>query len=352
VNIFQKGTLLLEEADIVHLIKDRIGLQNFLYQVLETLEKGFRQYATKQITVPSRQEFYFNRGTVESMPASDRDYFSCKIVNTHLENPCKFGISTIIASGLLVDGETGYPIMITESTILTALRTGIASALATKYLANKTSNSIGIIGNGAQALPQLHSISLIRDIKRVYAYDIDFDASKSFKRTAERIFKDLDIRIAPNSKSTCSVSDILVTATCKEKNTSPIVCNRWIQDGTHINAVGGDSPNKVELEKSLLERAKVVVDFIDQAVYEGESQQIPSNKIYGDLSEIVTHRKNGRMKEDEVTVFDSVGFAMEDLQVYKLVYELATREGIGKRVNIASRPKYSKNIYESYFYDL
>ena len=84
------------------------------------------------------------------MPASDRDYFSCKIVNTHLENPCKFGIPTIIASGLLVDGETGYPIMITESTILTALRTGIASALATKYLANKTSNSIGIIGNGVE----------------------------------------------------------------------------------------------------------------------------------------------------------------------------------------------------------
>ncbi|MGC1932566.1 MAG: hypothetical protein WA667_26630 [Candidatus Nitrosopolaris sp.] len=122
--------------------------------------------------------------------------------------------------------------------------------------------------------------------------------------------------MASNSESICSESDILVTVTCKEKNTSPIVYNEWIHDGTHINAVGGDSPNKVELEKSLLERAKVIVDFIDQAVYECESQQIPSDKIYGDLSEIVTHKKIGRIK-DEVTIFDSVGFAMEDLQVYK-----------------------------------
>lgn len=83
MNIFQKGTLLLEEADIVHLIKDRIGLQKFLYQVLETLENGFRQYAAKQITVPSRQEFNFNKGIMESMSASNKDYFSCKM-STHI----------------------------------------------------------------------------------------------------------------------------------------------------------------------------------------------------------------------------------------------------------------------------
>jgi ornithine cyclodeaminase/alanine dehydrogenase-like protein (mu-crystallin family) len=349
VNIFQKGTLLLEEADVVHLIKDRIGLDSFLNQILEALEIGFKEFAIKQITVPSRQEFYFRRGTMESMPASDKDYFSCKIVNTHLENPSKFRIPTIIASGLLVDGLTGFPLMITESTILTAMRTGIASAIATKYLAKRGSKTIGIIGNGAQALPQIHSISLVRDITRVYAYDTDFDASKSFKRTTERLFKDMEITVASNPKSLCCESDILVTATCKEKNTSPIVHNEWIYDGTHINAVGGDSPNKVELEKSLLERAKVIVDFKDQAVYEGESQQISGDKIYGDLAEIVTRNKIGRIKDDEVTIFDSVGFAMEDLQVYKLVYELAIKEGIGKRVNIASRPKYSKSIYDSYF---
>jgi ornithine cyclodeaminase/alanine dehydrogenase-like protein (mu-crystallin family) len=349
VNIFQKGTLLLEEADIVYLIRDRIGLDGFLNQILEALERGFKEFATKQITVPSRQEFYFSKGTMESMPASDRDYFSCKIVNTHLENPSKFGVPTIIASGLLVDGLTGFPMMITESTILTAMRTGIASAIATKYLARRGSKTIGIIGNGAQALPQIHAISLVRDIKKVYAYDTDFEASKSFKRTTERLFKDLEITVASNPKSICCESDILVTATCKEKNTPPMVYNEWIYDGTHINAVGGDSPNKVELEKSLLERAKVIVDFMDQAVYEGESQQISRDKIYGDLAEIVTRIKIGRIKDDEVTIFDSVGFAMEDLQVYKLVYELAIKEGIGRRVNIASRPKYSKSIYDSYF---
>jgi ornithine cyclodeaminase/alanine dehydrogenase-like protein (mu-crystallin family) len=269
VNIFQQGTLLLEEADVIHLIRDKIGLQNFLQQILKALEEGFKQFAVNQIVVPARQEFYFSKGTMESMPASDRDYFSCKIVNTHLENPSKFGIPTIIASGLLVDGVTGFPLMIPESTILTALRTGIASGIATKYLAKRDSKTFGIIGNGAQSLPQIHSISLVRDIKRVYAYDIDFEASKSFKRSDEKIFDNLDIIIASNSESVCIKSDILVTATCKEKNTLPVVYNEWIQDGKHINAVGGDSPNKVELEKSILERAKIIVDFIDQAVYEG-----------------------------------------------------------------------------------
>jgi hypothetical protein len=96
----------MEEADVVHLIRDKIGLQNFLQQILKALEKGFKQFAVNQIVVPSRQEFYFSKGTMESMPASDRDYFSCQIVNTHLENPSKFGIPTIIARGLLVDGNT------------------------------------------------------------------------------------------------------------------------------------------------------------------------------------------------------------------------------------------------------
>jgi ornithine cyclodeaminase len=110
--------------------------------------------------------------------------------------------------------------------------------------------------------------------------------------------------------------------------------------------VGGVFPNEVELEKSLIERAKVIVEFKDRTTYKGKAQHVPKEKIYADLSDIMINVKDARVKNDEVTIFDSVGFAMEDLETYKLIYELATAEGIRKRVNIAGRPKYPKNLYE------
>lgn len=314
------------------------------------MEDGFRDFAKKQIANPPRHEFYFDKGSVEAMSASDNKYFSCKIVNTHKDNPVFYGLPTIIANGILVDGETGYPLMVTGSTVLTALRTGVASAIATKYLSNKNDKSIGIIGNGAQSLPQLHAISMVRNIENAYIYDTDEQASRSFKKSAENLFgRDLDIHIIKSPQDVCTHSDIIVTATCKDKYATPIVKNKWVSEGTHINAIGGDAPNKVELEKSLIDRSKVIVDFIDQAVYEGESQQILQSQIHSDLAKIVAGLSKGRDNEKQITIFDSVGFAMEDLQVYKLVYEMAIKENIGNMVNISSIPKYSKNIYKSYF---
>ena len=347
MNIFQQDTLLLEESDILYLIK-KTGLKNFLNQLRNNLESGFKDFFLQKIQVPPRAEFFFPQGTMESMPAKDENYFACKIVNTHLQNPLIYRLPTIIACGVLVDGKTGFPLMLTESTILTALRTGTASAIATKHLARKDSDIIGIIGNGAQAIPQLHAISLVRDIKKVYAYDIDIEASNSFKKTVEERFG-MPVILA-DTEVTTRESDIVVTVTCKEKNTPPVVYNEWVKPGTHINAVGGDSPNKVELEKSLIERAKLVVDFKDQAIYEGEAQQVGKDKICSDLAYVIANPIT--RDEKDITIFDSVGFAMEDLVTYEMIYDLAVREKVGKQVNIASRPKFIKNLYESYFAEI
>jgi len=349
VNVFHKNTLILEENDIIHLIKDKITLENFLKKLFTVMENGFEKFAKRQIINPPRHEFYFSNGSVETMSAADNEYFGCKIVNTHKENPSQFGLPTIIANGILIDGKTGYPLMIAGSTLLTALRTGVASAIATKHLAKKEFSRLGIIGNGVQSIPHLHAISLVREPENVFIYDTDYSASLSFKKSASNLFKNMNIEILSNSKEVCDNSDVLVTATCKHKNTTPIVYNEWIKDGCHINAVGGDSPDKIELEKPLMERSKVIVDFCDQAVYEGESQQLHKSKIYADLSEIITGQKKGREHKDEITIFDSVGFAMEDLQVYKLIYELAINENIGNQLNISSIPQNSKNIYQSFF---
>lgn len=121
----------------------------------------------------------------------------------------------------------------------------------------------------------MHAICLIRDIENVYVHDTDIQDSQYFKKSAAKPFKNMNVEIMSNPHDVCYKSDIIVTATCIDKSTLPIVYNKWIKEGIHINAVGGDSPNKVELEKSLIERSKIIVDFQDQAVYEGESQQIP-----------------------------------------------------------------------------
>jgi alanine dehydrogenase len=344
-----KRTLLLDEKDIVCLIKEKIGLKNFLLHLMESLETGFKRFADKRIRVPARHEFFFPFGSIATMIAADDEFFACKLVSTHVENNIKFGMPTVMATGVLSDVQTGYPIMLTESTILTALRTGATSAIATKYLANKKSKTVGIIGNGAQALPQLHALSLIMEIERVYAHDTDRDASKLFKISAEKLLNGkAEIRVT-DAKTTCSESDVVVAVTSNELNSAPVIYENWIRNGTHINAVGGSVANQVELEKSLLDKAKVIVDFRDQAIYEGESQQLTKEQIYADLSEIVTSNKASSIGDHDITVFDSVGFAMEDLQAFKLVYDLAISERVGKVVDIAAHPTFSKNLYESYF---
>ena len=141
MTVFQKGTLILQETEIIDLIRNKTTLDKFISKLFETLEKGFTNFAEKQIVNPPRHEFYFKEGSVEAMSASDQEYFSCKIVNTHKDNPTQYRLPTIIANGILVDGKTGYPLMITGSSILTALRTGVASAIATKHLATKESKA-------------------------------------------------------------------------------------------------------------------------------------------------------------------------------------------------------------------
>ena len=316
---------------------------------MNSLETGFKKFASKKIKVPVRNEFFFPTGSIVPMSAADEQYFSCKIVSTNPTNPNLWNMPTVMATGILVDVKTGYPVLLLESTILSALRTAATSAIATKYLANKGGKNLGIIGNGAQAMPHLHAISLIADIKQVRVFDIENRAAKSFKTTAEKLLRGRAEVILCDAEATCMQSDILVTLTNPEINGTPVVFSSWVREGAHINAVGACAANQGELEKRLLNKAKIVVDFKDQAIHEGEIQKLSKRKICADLSDVIVHHKQPRRNESEITIFDSVGFAMQDLQTFRLIYELSTNEKVGKLVNISAKPTYSKNLYQSYF---
>jgi ornithine cyclodeaminase/alanine dehydrogenase-like protein (mu-crystallin family) len=230
---------LLEENDIIFLIKEKIGLKNFLLLLMDSIETGFKKFAEKRITVPPRYGFFFPLSSIASTTADDGDYFACKVVNTHLENVTRFNLPTVMAAGLLVDVQTGYTSMLTEATILAALRSGVTSAIATKYLANKKVSIVGIIGNGAQALPQLLAISIVKNIDKEHAYDIDKDASTSFRMSAERLLKGTAAIGISDGKTTSTESDILITITSNGTNASPVVYDCWVRNGINIKAVGG-----------------------------------------------------------------------------------------------------------------
>ncbi|MFA5049846.1 MAG: ornithine cyclodeaminase [Candidatus Micrarchaeia archaeon] len=341
----EKKTLLLEEQDLVGLVTS-VGLDFFIEELIKRIETGFLEFAKGNITVPARHEFFFKKGTVESMPCADDRFFAVKLINTHPLNSRNFNLPTIIGCGALIDGQNGFPVLLTESTLLTALRTAAASAVATKHLYYKNCESFGIIGAGAQSIPQTHAISKVCGFSKVYISDLNPLACAQYKKSAQKLGFDAEIL---DSKSLCEKSDLIVSATCKARDGKPIILDNWICSGKHINAVGGDSPGKFELDKNLLLRSKVVVDFYPQALIEGESQQLSKEQTYGHLGEIISGAKKGRKDQKEITIFDSTGFAMEDLATYMLVYELSRKLGTGKEIDIVGNPKNNFDLYESYF---
>ncbi len=241
------------------------------------------------------------------MPMSDKDFYSVKLVNGHPLNSQK-NLLTVAALGVLVDAKSGYPLMITESTLLTALRTAATTALATKYLARRKSKNLGIIGAGAQSEFQCLGAMAVLDIERIYYFDLDSAAMEKFALNMQGFGVDLI-----ECKSACEVvgnSDVLITATAS-KGANKVVLADWVKEGTHINAIGGDCPGKTELDPKILERAKIVVEYLTQTKIEGEIQNLQNRQdVYAELWELASGVKKGRENSEEITLFDSVGLRL------------------------------------------
>jgi len=278
------------------------------------------------------------KGDLRTMPAYIEliEATGVKIVNVHLDNKEK-GLPTVMATIVLNDPKTGYPIAIMDGTFLTALRTGAAGAVAIKYLARQDSEVIGFIGCGVQAYTQLDLSFLIRKFKVIKAYDIDKKKQQEFLKYAQEKYS---LQISSNNTiEEVADADVVTTTT---PVTTPILKNQWIKKGTHINAIGADAPGKEELEPELLLRSKIVVDNWEQASHSGEIN-VPIEKgiiskehIYAELGDIVAGTKKGRSNEEEITIFDSTGLAVQDIAVAKKVYEKAIKAKVGNSINLFS----------------
>ncbi|MDK2911724.1 MAG: alanine dehydrogenase [Methanolobus sp.] len=305
---------------------------------MEAVESGFREHGLKKVQMPPKSYLYFTRhnGDLRTMPSflEGQDIAGVKIVNVHPHNREK-GFPTVMAVVVLNSTETGAPLAIMDGTYLTDMRTGAAGGVAAKYLARPDSRVVGMVGTGDQARTQLLALSQFMDIEEVRITCRNLSNCASFEKEMSRVVS-CDFVRTDSIKEVCRC-DVLVTTTPVR---SPIVKSEWVREGTHINAIGADAAGKQELESALLKRAKVVVDDVIQASHSGEinvpisSGTFSEADIYAELGEVIAGIKPGRRSDEEITIFDSTGLAVQDLVTADLVYRKALENGVGKRMEL------------------
>ncbi|MBP9854828.1 MAG: ornithine cyclodeaminase family protein, partial [Candidatus Omnitrophica bacterium] len=257
-----------------------------------------------------------------------------KWVNSHPGNP-KIGLPAVMAILILSDPKTGFPFSIMDATYLTAVRTGAAGAVAAKYLADKNSNVVSLVGCGVQAVTQLQMLRSIFPVKEVRVWGHQPNLSEGFikkmKIKNERMIQSSSIKECVLS------SDIIVTTTPSRK---PIVRHEWVKPGAHINAMGADAPGKEELDPQILQEATIIIDDWEQASHSGEinvslsKKLITKRNIYSTLGEIVAKKKKFSRKAGQITIFDSTGLAIQDAAIAQLVYNTAKRMNTGQHIRL------------------
>ena len=352
-------TVILSAKNVLDIINE-IGIHVFMDGLIKEVRSAFIDYKNGKITSHPRTEgsgYLWEDGrTIEVMHASNND--ACfKIVNYHPDNVRK-GYPTVMGACVYLDCDTGFPKMISDMTILTALRTGAASAVATQTLGRKDSERLGIIGAGFQGEANLHAISrVMENLQEVYVADTNEETADLF---SQRMKKFCNSNIERSDiETTVRKSDVIVTCTYGNK---VVVRDGWVREGVHINAVGADTRGKQELATELLIKSKVVVDVFSQAESEGEVNmhirrgRYHRDDIYADLGEILLYEdgltgklkgKKGRKDDREITIFDSTGVAFEDLAAMRILYK-HLGEHHGEHVNFIYFPPTPRTLYSSF----
>ncbi|MCP9483065.1 ornithine cyclodeaminase [Shimia sp. CNT1-13L.2] len=290
-----------------------IGVEDMLRDLAEYIEADFKRWELFDKT--PRVASHSDVGVIELMPTSDGEAYGFKYVNGHPKNTSE-GLQTVTAFGLLADVYTGYPVLLTEMTMLTALRTAATSAMVAKYLAPKGSTTMAMIGNGAQSEFQSLAMKAICGVDTIRLYDKDMAASRKCAANLEGT--GLKTVICATPEEAIEGAQILTTCTA-DKQYATILSDNMVGAGVHINAIGGDCPGKTELAKGILERSDVFVEYPPQTRIEGEIQQMDEDFAVTEFWQVVTGAKQGRTSARQITLFDSVGFAIEDFSALRYI---------------------------------
>lgn len=316
-----------------------IGIERVLTELTDVIEADFRRWELFDKT--PRVASHSREGVIELMPTSDGEIYSFKYVNGHPKNMAE-GLQTVTAFGLLADVSTGYPVLLTEMTLLTALRTAATSAMAARHLAPKGATTMAMIGNGAQAEFQALAMKAVLGITEVRLFDIDPKATEKTRRNLEG--SGLHVTACPTSQAAIEGAQIITTCTA-DKQYATILTDNMVGAGVHINAIGGDCPGKTELHRDILSRADTFVEYPPQTRIEGEIQQMDQDYPVTELWQVVTGQVAGRKNDKQITLFDSVGFAIEDFSALRYVRERVRGTAFYQSVDLIADPDDPRDLF-------
>lgn len=324
--------------DMMRIVHE-VGMETFLIELADEIEADFRRWPLFDKT--PRVASHSAEGVIELMPTSDGETYGFKYVNGHPKN-MKDGLQTVTAFGVLADVNTGYPLLLSEMTILTAFRTAATSGMVAKYLAPENASTMAMIGNGAQCEFQALAFQAINGVSTVRLYDIDPAATRKAQRNLAK--SGLEVIACTSSQEALEGAQIVTTCTA-DKQYATILTDNMVGTGIHINAIGGDCPGKTELHKDILLRSDIFVEYPPQTRIEGEIQQLDENHEVTEMWEVVTGAKSGRSAASQITLFDSVGFAVEDFSALRYVHTKARQTGIYQDLDLLADPDEPRDLF-------
>jgi len=316
------------------------GIEPFLTELTEAMTADFRRWPMFEKS--ARLASYSEVGVIELMPVSDGRHYSFKYVNGHPRNSQQ-GLPTVMAFGVLAEVASGYPLLLSELTLSTALRTAAASAMVAKAVAREHPKRMAIVGCGAQAEFQALAFHYLLGVETLQLYDIDATAIQKMMTNLSGC-PGLKVVAMESVAAAVAGADIVTTATA-DKSRAALLTPAMVRPGMHINALGGDCPGKTEIDPGALRRSKIFVEYMPQTRCEGEIQQLPGDYPVTEIWQVLNGEQCGRESEEQITLFDSVGFALEDFSILRYLYQLSARLGIGQPIALVPELRDPRNLY-------
>jgi ornithine cyclodeaminase len=332
-------TTLLTTHDVAQIVAHH-GLPEVLRRMLTAIEADFRRWP--DFDKVARVASHSKAGVIELMPVANAQQYSFKYVNGHPSNH-SVGLPTVMAFGVLADVATGLPTLLSELTLTTAMRTAATSVMAAKLLARVGSRTMALVGNGAQSEFQALAFHHLLGINKLQVFDVDRAATAKLLRHLRGV-PGLTTVVCDSVADAVRGADIVTTITA-DKRKATIITPDMVEPGMHFNAVGGDCPGKTELHPGVLRAAAVFVEYEPQSRIEGDLQQMPADFCVTELWRVLTGQATGRNQAEQVTVFDSVGFALEDFSALRLIGALAQALGLGQAVDLVPRLADPKDLF-------
>ncbi len=332
-------TRFIDVPTMSRLVQD-IGVSRFIGELADAIRQDFLRW--REFDKCARVASHSEIGVIELMPVADAARYAFKYVNGHPANT-RCGLPTVMAFGVLAQVETGYPLLLSELTVATALRTCATSLVAARVLARPQARRMALIGNGAQSEFQAVAFHSHLGIDEIVVYDVDECATGKLVRNLS-LFPSLRVIRAGSIAEAVRGADIVTTVTA-DKARATILAPDMVEPGMHINAVGGDCPGKTELHPDVLRRSRVVVEYEPQTRIEGELQQMPADFAVLELWRVLAGLEPGRQDDAQVTVFDSVGFALEDYSTLRYIHEQAGRRQLGLSLELVPRDEDPKDLF-------